>query len=110
VDWLRVLRCVYRSFVLFGCESELVGLVDLLFSVESSSLQVVDKGVLVVSTLTTPVISLCRLLLFFPSRDDSLLSRGLGWEVCYLFVVESFDNGRYYIRLFVLNVGYTLNS
>jgi hypothetical protein len=44
VDWLRVLRCVYRSFVLFGCESELVGSIDLLFSVESKrSLQVVDK-------------------------------------------------------------------
>jgi hypothetical protein len=73
--------CGPKVGVLFGCEFELVGLVDLLFSVESSSLQVVGKGVLVVSTLTTPVIALCRLLLFF--------------EECYLFVVESFDNGRY---------------
>jgi hypothetical protein len=52
---------------MFGRQSELVGLVDLLFSVESSSLRVVDKGVSVVSILTTPVIALgmglCRLLL-----------------------------------------------
>ena len=87
--------CGPKVGVMFGCESELVGLVDLLFSVESSSLQVVGKGVLVVSTLTTPVIALCRLLLFFPSRGDNLSSRCLGREDCFLFVVESFDNGRY---------------
>jgi hypothetical protein len=57
----------------FGCESELVGLVDLLFSVESNSLQVVGKGMLVVSSLTTPVV-LCRLVLCFPSHDGSLSS------------------------------------
>jgi hypothetical protein len=107
--------CVSKVGVLFGCESELVGLVDLLFSVESSSLQIVGKGVSVVSSLTTPVIALglclCRFyLLFFLSRDDSLLSRGLGLEECYLFVVESFDNGRYLIRLLAVNVGKTLNS
>ncbi len=59
--------CGPKVSVLFDCEFELVGLVDLVLSIDSSSLQVVDKGVSVVSILTTPVIALgmglCRLLL-----------------------------------------------
>jgi hypothetical protein len=42
--------CGPKVSVLFDCEFELVGLVDLVLSVDSSSLQVVGKGVSVVSS------------------------------------------------------------
>jgi hypothetical protein len=99
--------CGPKVGVLFGCESELVGLVDLLFSVESSSLQVVGKGVSVVSSLTTPVIALglclCRfLLLFFPLDGKIaayLLSRALTMaDIDSAFVIKCWKDTKRLLR------------